>query len=118
VRDDGKGVSEAIVGFRAGSIGVGIGGMRQRAQEFGGRLSIQNLVPGTLVEVVFPAESLPDNDVHADVNGLERVPAYNMQEARRCYSGPAQKTPSQQMSRETVLQEKGIFFARRGIRLR
>jgi len=54
VRDDGKGVSDQIVGLRPGSLGVGIGGMRQRAKEFGGELRMENLRPGTLVEVVMP----------------------------------------------------------------
>lgn len=54
VRDDGKGVSEQIVDLRPGSLGVGIGGMRQRAKEFGGELRMENLNPGTLVEVVMP----------------------------------------------------------------
>ena len=54
IRDDGKGVAEQIVTMRPGSIGVGIGGMRQRAKEFGGELRMQNLHPGTLVEVVIP----------------------------------------------------------------
>jgi two-component system, NarL family, sensor histidine kinase UhpB len=57
VRDDGKGIAEQIADFRPGSLGVGIGGMRQRTKEFGGELRIQNLHPGTLVEVVIPYES-------------------------------------------------------------
>jgi signal transduction histidine kinase len=57
VRDDGKGIDEQIVDFRPGSLGVGIGGMRQRTKEFDGELRIQNLHPGTLVEVVIPHES-------------------------------------------------------------
>jgi signal transduction histidine kinase len=57
IRDDGKGIAEQIADFRPGSLGVGIGGMRQRTKEFGGELRIQNLHPGTLVEVVIPHES-------------------------------------------------------------
>jgi signal transduction histidine kinase len=57
VRDDGKGIAEQIVDLRPGSLGVGIGGMRQRAKEFGGELRMQNLGPGTLVEVIIPHES-------------------------------------------------------------
>lgn len=57
VRDDGKGVAAAIVDLRPGSLGVGIGGMRQRAKEFGGELRMRNLGPGTLVEVVIPYEA-------------------------------------------------------------
>lgn len=54
VRDDGRGVSDEIVDLRPGSLGVGIGGMRQRAKEFGGELRMENLHPGTLVEVTVP----------------------------------------------------------------
>jgi len=54
VRDDGKGVPEQIVSLRPGSIGVGIGGMRQRAKEFGGELRMQCAAPGTIVEVTIP----------------------------------------------------------------
>ena len=71
VRDDGKGVSEAIVGLRSGSIGVGIGGMRQRVLEFGGKLKIRNLLPGTLVEVVFPAEASVAAEMRAGSGGVE-----------------------------------------------
>ena len=58
VRDDGKGVGEHIKEFRPGSIGVGIGGMRERAKEFGGELRLRNANPGTLVEVVLPIKSV------------------------------------------------------------
>jgi len=54
VRDDGRGVPEPILAMRPGSIGVGIGGMRQRAKEFGGEFRMQNASPGTLVEVLIP----------------------------------------------------------------
>ena len=54
VRDDGKGIPEQIVALRPGSIGVGIGGMRQRAKEFGGELRMQSADPGTIVEVTIP----------------------------------------------------------------
>jgi signal transduction histidine kinase len=54
VRDDGRGVPEPIIAMRPGTIGVGIGGMRQRAKEFGGELRMQNASPGTLVEVLIP----------------------------------------------------------------
>jgi len=57
IRDDGKGIAEPIVSMRPGSIGVGIGGMRQRAKEFGGELRMHNIHPGTCVEVVIPIQS-------------------------------------------------------------
>jgi len=71
VRDDGKGVSDEIVGLRPGSLGVGIGGMRQRAKEFGGELRMQNLRPGTLVEVLVPlwSDGAPPNASQYSVVG-------------------------------------------------
>jgi signal transduction histidine kinase len=57
VRDDGVGVPEEIAEFRPGSIGVGIGGMRQRVKELGGDLRLRNASPGTIVEVVIPIVS-------------------------------------------------------------
>jgi signal transduction histidine kinase len=57
VRDYGKGIAEDVLNFRPPSIGVGIGGMRQRVKEFGGELRLQNANPGTLVEAVIPLKS-------------------------------------------------------------
>jgi PAS domain S-box-containing protein len=54
IRDNGKGITEGTRRFRAGSIGVGIGGMRQRVEEFGGELRLGDARPGTLVEVIIP----------------------------------------------------------------
>jgi PAS domain S-box-containing protein len=54
IRDHGKGIEEAIVELRPGSIGIGIGGMSQRVSEFGGKLRVVNAHPGTLVEVSLP----------------------------------------------------------------
>ena len=58
VRDDGKGIGETVAELQPGSIGMGIGGMRQRVKEFGGELRIENANPGTLVEVVIPSRAL------------------------------------------------------------
>ena len=55
VRDDGRGIEEPVAELRPGSIGMGIGGMRQRVKEFGGALRVENACPGTLVEVVIPS---------------------------------------------------------------
>lgn len=55
VSDDGKGVSEPTMQLQPGSIGVGIGGMRERARELGGELRMLNANPGTTVEVVIPS---------------------------------------------------------------
>jgi len=56
IRDNGKGLDEGITKFRPGTVGVGIGGMRQRVEEFGGKLRLTNGNPGTVVEVVIPVE--------------------------------------------------------------
>ena len=47
VRDDGKGIPDQIATFRPV-------GMRQRLDELGGDLRLQNANPGTLVEVAVP----------------------------------------------------------------
>ncbi len=57
VRDDGKGVADKIAQFRPDSIGIGIGGMRQRVKEFSGELRLVNVNPGTLVEIGVPCDS-------------------------------------------------------------
>jgi len=55
VRDDGKGIEDQVIQLRPESVGVGIGGMRQRVTELGGSLRLANAHPGTLVEVVIPS---------------------------------------------------------------
>jgi PAS domain S-box-containing protein len=55
VKDDGKGIDEQVRQLKPESVGVGIGGMRQRVAELGGRLRLANANPGTLVEVVVPS---------------------------------------------------------------
>ncbi|HMI50938.1 MAG TPA: response regulator [Candidatus Saccharimonadales bacterium] len=54
VQDDGKGLPEDVVALRLGRVGIGIGGMRQRVKEFGGEVRLQNVSPGTLVQVFIP----------------------------------------------------------------
>jgi PAS domain S-box-containing protein len=54
VRDDGKGVVNEVAELRGGSTGVGIGGMSERAKDFGGTLKLSNANPGTMVEVTIP----------------------------------------------------------------
>ena len=54
VRDDGRGIPDDIAAFKPGSVGVGVGGMRQRVKEFGGELKLMNADPGTLLEVIIP----------------------------------------------------------------
>jgi PAS domain S-box-containing protein len=58
VRDDGKGIGKKVVDLEPGSVGVGIGGMKQRAKEFGGELRLINTQPGTLVELTIPSSSV------------------------------------------------------------
>jgi two-component system, NarL family, sensor kinase len=58
VRDDGKGIGKGIAEMRPDSVGVGIGGMKQRAKEFGGELRLTNGHPGTLVELTIPSSSV------------------------------------------------------------
>jgi PAS domain S-box-containing protein len=58
VRDDGKGIGKRIAELQPDSVGVGIGGMKQRAKEFGGELRLTNAQPGTLVELVIPSSSV------------------------------------------------------------
>ena len=58
VRDDGKGIGQRIAELQPDSIGVGIGGMKQRAREFGGKLRLTNMHPGTLVELTIPCSSV------------------------------------------------------------
>lgn len=58
IRDNGRGLGEKILKLRPGTIGVGIGGMRQRVEEFGGKLRLADANPGTIVEVVIPAEEV------------------------------------------------------------
>ena len=54
VRDDGKGIGDQAAESLAGNVGVGIGGMRHRAREFGGEFRVTDANPGTLVEVIIP----------------------------------------------------------------
>lgn len=57
VRDEGCGISSDILKNMEDcgvNIGVGIGGMRERARQLGGFISIRRAKPGTLVEVNLP----------------------------------------------------------------
>jgi PAS domain S-box-containing protein len=57
VLDDGKGIDQRVAELRPEKMGVGIGGMRQRAKEFGGELRLTNNRPGTLLEIVIPTNA-------------------------------------------------------------
>jgi two-component system, NarL family, sensor histidine kinase UhpB len=58
VLDDGKGIDPRIAELRPEKLGVGIGGMNQRAREFGGELRLRSANPGTLLELMIPASSV------------------------------------------------------------
>ena len=62
VKDDGKGLDDSVIELRPGSVGIGLGGMRQRVKEFGGELQLQNTNPGTQVKITIPANAIA---VHA-----------------------------------------------------
>jgi signal transduction histidine kinase len=70
VRDFGKGIAAHIVEWRPGSVGIGLGGMRQRAKEFGGDLRLENAKPGTLIEVTIPLKpsKLPNHFAPASLH--------------------------------------------------
>ena len=61
VRDDGKGIAPSVVECRPDSLGVGIGGIRQRVKEFGGELLLENCTPGTLISIIIPTAT----DIHS-----------------------------------------------------
>jgi signal transduction histidine kinase len=65
VRDDGRGIAKEVAELQPGSIGVGIGGMNQRAKEFGGELRLACADPGTLVEIVIPCSVPVAQEVRA-----------------------------------------------------
>jgi signal transduction histidine kinase len=57
IRDEGNGISaEMLRKFEEGTgdLGVGIGGMCERARQLGGSITIRRVDPGTLVEVHLP----------------------------------------------------------------
>jgi signal transduction histidine kinase len=58
VLDDGKGIDERTAELRPDRVGVGIGGMKQRAKELGGELRMGNANPGTLLELTIPLNSV------------------------------------------------------------
>jgi signal transduction histidine kinase len=78
VRDDGKGISDRIAEFQPASVGIGIGGMRQRVKEFGGELCLRNVFPGTLVEVVIPVKSEPQTPESSTFGSRNQVPAEDL----------------------------------------
>ena len=65
IRDNGKGLQDETVRLQPGSVGVGIGGMRQRVEEFGGELQLANGNPGAMVEVIIPLSAPASQPVPA-----------------------------------------------------
>ena len=53
VRDDGKGIEEQVIQLRPESVGVGIGGMRQRVTELGGSATT-DVGPGDVLVIETP----------------------------------------------------------------
>jgi PAS domain S-box-containing protein len=66
VRDDGKGIGKKVADLQPDSVGVGIGGMKQRAKEFGAELRLTNADPGTLVELMIPSTVVREQSVVLD----------------------------------------------------
>jgi PAS domain S-box-containing protein len=63
VRDDGKGIEQRVAELQPDSVGIGVGGMKQRAKEFGGELRLINMNPGTMVELVVPSSKTGSREV-------------------------------------------------------
>ena len=58
ISDEGCGLPAEVMSPPPGTVprvGVGIGGMRERARQFGGELQIASTSRGTVVTVVLPA---------------------------------------------------------------
>jgi signal transduction histidine kinase len=59
VADDGKGIPhEVLAKFRGGAApGIGLGGMRERLAEFGGKLLVESSSGGSVVQAVIPTRA-------------------------------------------------------------
>jgi len=59
IRDDGQGIPDGVMihSSRTKSVGVGITGMRERAEELGGRLEIETSGDGTTVKATIPGRN-------------------------------------------------------------
>lgn len=62
VRDNGKGLGADILNLRSASLGIGIGGMKQRVEELGGTLRLANANPGAIIEAVIPSACITPKD--------------------------------------------------------
>jgi signal transduction histidine kinase len=66
IKDNGRGMpKELLTHFRATGtgMGVGLGGIRERAWELGGRLEVESDSSGTLVRVTMPIKYTIQNMV-------------------------------------------------------
>ncbi|MGA7634805.1 MAG: hypothetical protein WCB11_28905, partial [Terriglobales bacterium] len=54
---------QRVAELQPDSVGIGIGGMKQRAKEFGGELRLINTNPGTLVELIVPVSKSTTTEV-------------------------------------------------------
>ena len=93
VRDDGKGIDKSVAEYRHGSIGVGIGGMRQRVKEFGGVLRLENTNPGMRVEVTIPSSDLLSPEATARPSSNDSLPN-KAAESALLTSGPSARPKS------------------------
>jgi signal transduction histidine kinase len=57
VCDDGRGLSNAVADLEAHKIGIGIAGMKQRVEELGGELRLQNGNPGAILKAIIPSKA-------------------------------------------------------------
>ena len=57
IADDGKGIPKTLAAQQPGSYGIGLIGIKQRVEEHGGQLILQNGTPGTVVEVTIPVKN-------------------------------------------------------------
>jgi signal transduction histidine kinase len=61
--------------MRGGNTGVGIGGMSERAKEFGGQMQVSNAHPGTIVEVTIPIAAVsPPATASENVESEKKIP--------------------------------------------
>jgi signal transduction histidine kinase len=76
IADDGKGIPGNLEALRPGTYGIGLIGIKQRVEEHGGQLSLQNGNPGTVIEVAIPlkdARSYPSPTKPAVPEAVDRL---------------------------------------------
>jgi Signal transduction histidine kinase len=76
IADDGKGIPGNLEALQPGTYGIGLIGIKQRVEEQGGQLSLQNGNPGTVIEVAIPlkdARSYPSPPKPAVPEAVDRL---------------------------------------------